>query len=278
MHVVAGGFDDLALALAARAGADVDHLPEHRLAHAADLATTVALRAGDRIHALLGAAPLAGRAAEEDRELDLLLGAVDRFLERQAQVVAQVGARLRPAAARRIGRAGPAEEGIEDVAEPAEALEARATRAAGAVHPGRAEHVVALTLLRIGEDLVGLVDLLELLLRLGRGVDVRVPLLGELAEGALQLGVGRAALDTQDLVAVTFCGRHRSRRIREVARGHRARRAGRAGQAVWRPHTTGGLEQPAKRAASASDRSSSGPRTGPVVSPTVRHADLTAAA
>jgi hypothetical protein len=35
-----------------------------------------------------------------------------------------------------------------------------------------------------------------------------VPLLGELAERALDLGVGRAALDAEDLVVVAFGGGH----------------------------------------------------------------------
>ena len=42
---------------------------------------------------------------------------------------------------------------------------------------------------RVGQDLVGLVDLLEPLLGSRIGVDVRMPLLGELAEGALDVGV-----------------------------------------------------------------------------------------
>ena len=41
--------DDPAVALAARAGGDVDHLAEHRVPDAADLAAAVALRAGDRL-------------------------------------------------------------------------------------------------------------------------------------------------------------------------------------------------------------------------------------
>ena len=94
--------------------------------------------------------------------------------------------------------------------------------AARAVDPGRAEHVVALACLWVGQDLVRLVDLLEALLRLRGRVDIRVPLLGKLAERALQLGVGRSALDPQDLVVIAFrCG-HRSRRIREEGAGRQA--------------------------------------------------------
>jgi hypothetical protein len=63
---------------------------------------------------------------------------------------------------------------------------------------GSTDHVVDLAPLGIGQDLIGLVDLLEPLDRLGFGVDVRVPLLSELAEGALDLGVVGVALDAQD--------------------------------------------------------------------------------
>ena len=74
-HVWQRRLDDLALAVAARAGADVDHLAEHRLANGADLAAAVALRAGDRLGAGLGAGAAAGLAGLERGELDLLLGA-----------------------------------------------------------------------------------------------------------------------------------------------------------------------------------------------------------
>ena len=98
-----------------------------------------------------------------DAELDLLVGALDRLLERDAQVVAQVRAGLRPAAPGVAAGGRPAEERIEDVAEAAEPLEAR-TAAGAAVDPGPPEHVIALAPLRVGQDLVGLVGLLEALL------------------------------------------------------------------------------------------------------------------
>ena len=199
--------DDLAFAAALRAGTHVDHLAEHRLADAADLAATLALRARHRIGPGLGAVAVAGLAGLQDPELDLLLGPLDRLLEGDPQVVAEVRARLRPPAPRRPGAGPAAEERIEDVGEAAEPLEPGAATGA-AVHPGPPEHVVPLAALGIAEDLVGLVDLLEPLLRLRFGVDVRVPLLGELAEGALDLGIGRAALDAEHLVVVVFGGGH----------------------------------------------------------------------
>ena len=97
----------------------------------------------------------------------------------------------RPPAPCAAGRRA-AEEGVEDVREAAEARRAEAlgpARGAGAADARPAEHVVGLAPLGVAEDLVGLVDLLEAVLRGGIRVDVRVPLLGELAEGALDLGV-----------------------------------------------------------------------------------------
>ena len=119
----------------------------------------------------------------ERGELDLLLGALDRLLERDPQVVAQIRAGLRAptTSRRRAGRA--AEEGIEDVGEATEPLEPGSTRTA--IDAGPPERVVARPPVRIGQDLVRLVDLLEAFLGLGLRVDVGMPLLGELAEGAL---------------------------------------------------------------------------------------------
>ena len=158
----------------------------------------------------LGARPVARLAPAEDRELDLLLGPVDRLGERDPDVVPKVRAGLRPAADAAATRR-PAEEGVEDVGEAAEAGGVEALGAARARDAGLAEHVVLLAPLGIGEDLVGLVDLLEPL-RGGRvRVDVGVPLLGELAEGALDRGVVGSPLDAEHLVVVALTDHGRLR-------------------------------------------------------------------
>ena len=68
-----------------------------------------------------------------------------------------------------------------------------------------AELVVGGALLRVLQDLVGLVDLLEPLLgRLVARVAVRVVLHGELAEGPLELGFLGALGHAEDLVVVAL--------------------------------------------------------------------------
>jgi hypothetical protein len=206
---LARGLDDLALTPAARTGLDVDHLAEHRLADAADLAAALALRARRGLRVGLGTGAGTGLAAPQDPELDLLVGASDRLLEGDPQVVAQIRARLRPApTGRTAGR--PAEERIEDVAEAAEPLEPRARAAGAALDSGPSEHVVALTPLGIREDLVGLAGFLEPTRRLRILVHVGMPLLGELSEGALDLRIACAAIETEHLVQVAFRGCHLS--------------------------------------------------------------------
>jgi len=91
------------------------------------------------------------------------------------------------------------EEGVEEIAEAAEALTER--RAAAHVdQSGSTDHVVDLAALGIRKDLIGLVDLLEPVDRLSVVVDVRMPLLSQFAEGALDLRVVGGALDAQDFV------------------------------------------------------------------------------
>ena len=145
--------------------------------------------------ALLGAAPVAGLAGIEGREAKLLLGAVDGLVEGELQVIAQVGSgRPASASSTAAGSLSP-EEGIEDVAEALEAAEGPVAlgSGSGAADAGPTEDVVLLATLRVGEDLIGLVHLLEASVRVRVGIDVRVPLLGELAEGALDLFVAGAA-------------------------------------------------------------------------------------
>ena len=73
--------------------------------------------------------------------------------------------------------------------------------------PVGAELVVFRPLLRVAEDLVGLVDQLEAVGGLGVLVDVRVELARQPAIGGLDLLLGRGPSDTEGLVVVLVLGR-----------------------------------------------------------------------
>ena len=154
----------------------------------------------------LGTAAVAGRAAFGLRHGDLHLRPVDRLVEAEGDLGFEIAAanllRLGPPAA-------SAEEVGEDVAdvEAAGLRPARPERPAGPAPAEAAEHppagVVLLPLLRIGERVVGPLDLLELLLRLGIvGIAVRVVLAHQLAVRLLDLLLGGSLGYAKRLVEV----------------------------------------------------------------------------
>src|SRR5262249_12430125 len=130
----------------------------------ADLARAVALRAGLGGRAGLGATAAARLAASEARQRQCLLAAAARLHERDGELVLEVGAAPRggPPAARPSRPEEVAEEVAQDVVEAAEVEATRTTVLEGGV----AEPVVLRAAPRVGEDLIGLVDLLEALLGL----------------------------------------------------------------------------------------------------------------
>ena len=207
--VLAGVGDDTALAAAAIAGGHVDELAEDALLGAAHLAGAVALGAALGLRAGLGAQSIADGADLGGLDLDLLVRAEDRFLEADRDAAADVGAARGAAVAARLR---PAEERIEDVAEAAEALEPAREALGAALRGGMAEAVVHGAALRVGEDLVRLVDLLEAGLGFGRLIAVRVELHRQAAEGLLDLVGARAAREAEQVVVVLLAfSRHVSR-------------------------------------------------------------------
>ncbi|MCY1420559.1 hypothetical protein D9M71_361860 [compost metagenome] len=194
--------DDLALAMAARAG--LLHR-EEALLHA-HLADTAAGRARDRSGAFLGTGTVARLAVDQRRYTNVDCGTAHGLFQVQLQRVAQVAAAL-CATARDATTATEeiAEDIAEDVGEVGTAETGTATTHAR-VYAGMAVLVVSCTLARVGENLVGLVGLLEFIFRgLVVRVTVRVVLHREATVGFFQVSLGRAALDTQNLVIVTLC-------------------------------------------------------------------------
>src|SRR5258706_1988376 len=187
----AGVRNDAAAAMAARAGLRDGEGP---LRHA-HLAGAAAGRAGLGLAAGARAAAFARLARGHAGNADLGLEAVRRLLQRDLEVVAQVGA----AEHGRASAAGAAAEDLaedvaEDVAEAAHAGGARAGRMR--IDAGVAELVVGRALAGVGENLVGLLRLLEVVLRLRVvRIAVRVPLHRQPAISLLEVLLRSVAVD-----------------------------------------------------------------------------------
>ena len=200
MAVLARRLDDLARAVAVLARLRAHHAAKGRVAHDLLLARAVAVRAR------LRARPRRGTSV----------------FEADGEIVAQVIAALRARLTRMAGT-GTAEEHVEDVveaafataAEAAEAAEitkaaeaagSSATEAARAVKGTGAKLVVLRAFLRVLQDIVGFIDLLELLLCLFRVVRIEVWMIlaGQLLIGTLDLLFIRALVNAQHFIIIAF--------------------------------------------------------------------------
>jgi hypothetical protein len=201
----AWGGDHLAGPLAGRAGGDLDERAQEGLAHPPHLADAAAGRAAGRAGPGLRAVPPAARAWLVADDLHILLHAPGGLFERQRDL----GLKVRTAPGRPpCPRADPeSEEILEEIGE--EVREIRRLRAQPPpFQPGVAIHVIDPSLLLIGEDGVGLVDLFEFLLGVRRLVDIRVILAGQPSIGLLDLLQRGVAWDAEDLVVVLPESRH----------------------------------------------------------------------
>jgi hypothetical protein len=147
----------------------------------------------------------AGGAVHDRGELDLGGGSEHGLFEVERELVAQVGAAEGAAAAAAPAAAEDVAEHVaEDVAERVAGVEARAA-ATRRVEARMAELVVGRAFLRIGEDLVGLLGLLELLFRLRVvRIAVRVVFHGEAPVGLLDVLLGGVSRHRQHLVIIAF--------------------------------------------------------------------------
>src|SRR5581483_11447900 len=257
--VAARLLDDDAVAAAARAG-----LGQREQAVAVgDDARAVALRAGDRPRPGLRAGAAADVAGRLRLDRHPHGDALERVVEREAHARLEVGAALRPrprraaAAAAAEDAAQPAEQ-VGQVAEvdvlDANVLEAAEGPGAGAADASGAEAVVLLALLRVGEQVVRRLDVLEPLLRLlVAGVAVRVVLARKLAIRLLDLVVGRRPRDAERGVRIL----HRPTPPRPP--GPAAARGRRGGSPSARPAAPSRARRP-RPAAPAAPRARAGRR------------------
>ena len=198
--------DDAARAVAARAGARPDDLPEHRARDLLHDARAAAARAGDRRRPRGRARAVARRAtpgdADDDVERDPArgIGEVDLHLRRD------VGAPRRPRPSPlRLAEERLAEERGEHVRE---AAEVRVHRREAAADSRMAEPVVRAAPLRVREHLVRLRDGAEPPVGVRLVADVGVELARKTAERPLDLRVARVARDSEELVVVLLGRRH----------------------------------------------------------------------
>ena len=210
----AGVGDDGAGAAALRARLRGLHGHTHEVLLRAHGAGTVTIRTGLRGRAFLRAGAVAGAAGLDAGEGDLALAAEGRVFKADLDLADDVLALARPSSAAGGRRSAAAEKVAEDIAQISEAAEAAAKPAAEAgarvrvevrVDAREAVLIVPGLFVGVGEDLIGLVDLLELFLgRFVAGVLVGVIFHGQLAVGLFDLGVGRVLLHAQYLVIISF--------------------------------------------------------------------------
>jgi hypothetical protein len=204
----AGPGQQRAVATAAGAGPGGHDLAQERPGDLADLAPAATHVAGLRVGAGRGALAGTGRADHGGVHGQFAGGAERALGQVQLDPDGGVAATPGPAARAAGGAPGPgAEERVHDVAEREPGPEPAGRPGRARVGPGErvGAHVVHLALLRVGEDLVGLGDLLEPLLGLRIRVDVGVQFAGEPPVRPLDLLRRRVTPDPEDGVIL---GRH----------------------------------------------------------------------
>ena len=172
------------------------------------LTAALALRAGGRLRPFGRARAVARLTLLLPGDLQRHLGALGRFLERDLQVVAQIGTALRAAAAAALPEdvAQPEDvaEAAEDVFESGEDVGVEAA-GGGTAQARVAEAVVHVALVGIGQHRVGLGRFLEGILGLlVAGIAVGVVLEGELAVRALDFLIRRGLGDAKHFVVIAL--------------------------------------------------------------------------
>ena len=201
--LVAGIRDGLTGTAARRAGTRGHDLTEERALDGLNFAGTVAGLTADRLGVAVGSG--SGAAVAQNGRLDghVLADSRRTFCEGQLGAKQRVGSGLNATARPTTCAATAAEECFEDVAEAAATESAaEATTAATTGLERVSAEIDDATLLRVGQDLVGRRDLLELGLRRLVRVDVRVQFACQLAVSALELLVCRVLVDAEQSVVI----------------------------------------------------------------------------
>jgi hypothetical protein len=184
-----------------------------------DLTAPATGAAGRRLRTGLAARAGARLAVDEPRQLQRLLAALGRLAQRDGQLLLQVVALLHPLPAAAPLPAAEPEAAAEEVGElRQDVLDAREPLEPGLARPGVPIAVVELALLRVGEHLVGLRQLLEALL----GVFVSRVAIGMVlhrkpAVRLLDLGDFAAPLHAEHFIVIAFLDLHSGSRHKLIS-------------------------------------------------------------
>src|SRR5665213_570842 len=161
-----------------------------------DFAGAAAGRARIRFAAGLGAGARTGFAHHRRGDTDLRGLALERFLEADFHVVAQIRTALAALATPAAAAAAHAEQVLENIGKGRGEVGAEAVRAAACplLERGMTEAVIGRALVAVLENVIGLVEFFELVLAFGVArITIRMMLHGELAERGLEIGLAAGA-------------------------------------------------------------------------------------
>jgi hypothetical protein len=197
--------DQLAGAVAGRAGPRADELAEHASRDLPNATRAAATRTRSDLRVRLRPVPAAAIAWNCDAERHLALGAGDDLGEVDLDLRRDVRA-ARPRASTSKPEQIVAEERREEIRQAAEVERGRPE--AAAPEPRMPEAVVEVPSLRVGKNLVGLHHFAKAVLGIGLFRHVGVELPREPPESALDLVGARGSRHTKKLVVVAFGRRH----------------------------------------------------------------------
>jgi hypothetical protein len=205
------GIDNyLALSSACLTRNGLNKLAEHVLMGATQLSRAFAIFAGIRGAIGFALAASATGAHLDALDFDLLVRAEYRLLKVHGHGSLKMRSTPGSTSARPCACLFAAtEKGVENVTKAAEDVESIEASSPAISTDGSVTKLVVLRpLLRIGEDLISLVDLLKSICSTIAPVSVWMILQSELSEGLLYLFIGGISANTENLVEVTFTGGH----------------------------------------------------------------------
>jgi len=159
------GSEDRAFSPTSGASGNLVKLSKESLVGAFDLSIAIAIGAHGLTGARLAAASLASGTYIDALDLYLLICAEDRLLEGNVYIELKVRAASGDISTCSVGGAHSfAEEGVEYITKTSKGFESVKSSASGSPHTSMAVPIIFRTFIIVGQDLIGFIDLFELIL------------------------------------------------------------------------------------------------------------------